>query len=103
MEAERTFNSERWMILGLFGLVVFAMQNPQGQATSQYRITHTYTLGGDGRWDYVTPDPANHRVCIARQNRFCSVDDGVCVLACGCVTEHLETGRAEHNDRAVVA
>ena len=63
------------MILGLFSLVVFAMQNAQGQATSQYRITHTYTLGGDGRWDYVTPDPANHRVFIARQNRFMVVDE----------------------------
>src|SRR5713226_8673307 len=63
------------MILGLFSLVVFATQNPQGQGANQYRITHTYTLGGDGRWDYVTPDPANHRVFIARQNRFMVVDE----------------------------
>ena len=63
------------MILGLISLMVFAMQNPQGQTANQYRITHTYTLGGDGRWDYVTPDPANHRVFIARQNRFMVVDE----------------------------
>jgi hypothetical protein len=25
--------------------------------SSSYRITQTYTLGGDGRWDYVVPDP----------------------------------------------
>ena len=34
-----------------------------------YRVTHTYTLGGDGFWDYVVPDPANHRLFIARQTR----------------------------------
>jgi len=40
-----------------------------------YRITHTYTLGGDGRWDYVVPDPANHRLFIARQTRVMVVDE----------------------------
>ncbi len=43
--------------------------------SSSYRITHTYTLGGDGRWDYVVPDPPNHRVFIARQNRVMVVDE----------------------------
>jgi hypothetical protein len=37
--------------------------------SSSYRITHTYTLGGEGSWDYVVPDPPNHRVFVARQNR----------------------------------
>jgi DNA-binding beta-propeller fold protein YncE len=40
-----------------------------------YKITHTYTLGGDGSWDYVVPDPPNHRVFIARQNRLMVVDE----------------------------
>ena len=40
-----------------------------------YRITHTYTLGGDGSWDYVVPDPPNHRVFIARQTRVMVVDE----------------------------
>ncbi len=40
-----------------------------------YRITHTYLLGGDGSWDYVVPDPPNHRVFIARQNRLMIVDE----------------------------
>ena len=39
------------------------------QPSSSYRITHTYTLGGEGRWDYVVPDPPNHRLFIARQDR----------------------------------
>jgi len=46
-----------------------------GQASSSYRVTHTYTLGGDGSWDYVVPDPPNHRVFIARQNRVMVIDE----------------------------
>jgi hypothetical protein len=45
-----------------------------GQTTADYRITHTYTLGGDGRWDYVVPDPPQHRLFIGRQNRVMVVD-----------------------------
>jgi DNA-binding beta-propeller fold protein YncE len=45
------------------------------QSASTYRVTHTYTLGGDGSWDYVVPDPPNHRVFIARQTRVMVVDE----------------------------
>ena len=40
-----------------------------------YRVTHTYTLGGEGRWDYVVPDPAGHRLFIARTDRVMVVDE----------------------------
>lgn len=45
------------------------------QTGGAYVITHTYALGGDGSWDYVVPDPPNHRVFIARQNRVMVVDE----------------------------
>jgi hypothetical protein len=45
------------------------------QTASTYRITHTYTLGGDGSWDYIVPDPPNHRVFIGRQTRVMVVDE----------------------------
>jgi DNA-binding beta-propeller fold protein YncE len=45
------------------------------QSSSSYRVTHTYELGGDGSWDYVVPDPPNHRVFIARQTRVMVVDE----------------------------
>lgn len=45
------------------------------QSSSSYRVTHTYLLGEDGSWDYVVPDPPNHRVFIARQNRLMVVDE----------------------------
>jgi len=45
------------------------------QSPPLYRVTHTYTLGGDGSWDYVVPDPPHHRVFIARQTRVMVVDE----------------------------
>jgi DNA-binding beta-propeller fold protein YncE len=45
------------------------------QSSGPYRITHTYILGGEGRWDYVIPDPPNHRVFIARSDRFMVVGE----------------------------
>ena len=45
------------------------------QAPSTYRVTQTYPVGGDGTWDYVVPDPPNHRLFIARQNRVMVVDE----------------------------
>src|SRR5215468_3774733 len=45
------------------------------QSSSTYRVTHTYPVGGEGSWDYVVPDPPNHRVFIARQNRVMVVDE----------------------------
>jgi DNA-binding beta-propeller fold protein YncE len=45
------------------------------QSPPAYRVTHTYTLGGDGSWDYIVPDPPNHRLFIGRQNRVMVVDE----------------------------
>jgi DNA-binding beta-propeller fold protein YncE len=39
-----------------------------------YHITHTYTLGGDGGWDYIALDTAGHRLFIARQDRVMVID-----------------------------
>jgi DNA-binding beta-propeller fold protein YncE len=45
------------------------------QTPSTYHVTHTYTLGGDGSWDYVVPDPPNHRLFVARQTRVMVIDE----------------------------
>jgi DNA-binding beta-propeller fold protein YncE len=39
-----------------------------------YHVAHTYTLGGNGGWDYVSLDTAGHRLFIARQDRVMVVD-----------------------------
>jgi DNA-binding beta-propeller fold protein YncE len=56
-------------------LALAAIASLLGQSSSSYRVTHTYALGGDGSWDYVVPDPPNHRLFIARQNRVMVVDE----------------------------
>src|SRR5512135_2285533 len=47
----------------------------QPQSPGPYRIAHSYTIGGDGSWDYIVPDPPNHRLFIGRQNRVMVVDE----------------------------
>lgn len=44
-------------------------------SSSMYSITHTYLLGGDGGWDYIVPDPPNHRLFVARENRLMVIDE----------------------------
>ena len=45
------------------------------QTPNTYGITKTWPLGGEGSWDYVVPDPPNHRVFIARQTRVMVVEE----------------------------
>jgi DNA-binding beta-propeller fold protein YncE len=56
-------------------LILAIVASLLAQSSSSYHITHIYRLGGDGRWDYIVPDPANHRLFIARQNRVMVVDE----------------------------
>jgi DNA-binding beta-propeller fold protein YncE len=39
-----------------------------------YHLAHTYTLGGNGGWDYLALDTAGHRLFIGRQDRIMVVD-----------------------------
>src|SRR5882757_1495201 len=68
------------MRLIVLGLTLVAVTSLPGQSSNSYRVTHTYTLGGDGSWDYIVPDPPNHRLFIARQNRVMVVDEDSGVL-----------------------
>jgi hypothetical protein len=45
------------------------------QTATIYHVTKTYPLAGEGSWDYVVPDPPNHRVFIARQTRVMVLDE----------------------------
>jgi len=56
-------------------LVTVAAAPLLAQSSSPYRITHTYVVGGDGSWDYVVPDPPNHRLFVGRQNRVMVIDE----------------------------
>jgi DNA-binding beta-propeller fold protein YncE len=43
-------------------------------AATQYKLKHKFVLGGEGGWDYLTYDPAGHRLFIARATRVMVVD-----------------------------
>src|SRR5579872_5266635 len=61
-------------------VLVFTLAAAASLSAQTYKITHTYALGGDGSWDYVVPDPPNHRVFIARQTRLMVVDENTGAL-----------------------
>jgi len=63
------------MRIVLFVTLVIVTSLLPAQSPSSYRVTHTWTLGGDGSWDYIVSDPAHHRLFIARQNRLMVVDE----------------------------
>src|SRR5262245_11418452 len=59
-----------------FAVILLLTMSVVQPATSPgpYRIAQTFTLGGDGSWDYIVPDPATHRVFIGRQDRVMVMD-----------------------------
>lgn len=45
-----------------------------GLRAQSYHVTHTYTLGGDGGWDYLSLDTVGHRLFVARSDRIMVID-----------------------------
>ena len=43
--------------------------------TAPYHVIATYTLGGDGGWDYLALDTAFHRLFVARNDRVMVIDE----------------------------
>ena len=81
----------------ILALVLMALAADCAPAqTPTYRITKTYPLGGDGTWDYIVPDPPNHRLFIARQNRVMVVDENTRQTA---RRGHRHQRRARNSDR----
>jgi DNA-binding beta-propeller fold protein YncE len=57
-------------------LITFCLVLPLfAQSPGGYHVVQTYNLGGDGGWDYIVPEPAQHRVFVARANRVMVVDE----------------------------
>ena len=62
----------RTHLLAALSLVLGAAAAPA--LAQSYHVVHTYTLGGDGGWDYLALDTAGHRLFIARQDRVMVVN-----------------------------
>ena len=43
-------------------------------SAADYKVVKTWKLGGDGGWDYLTADSAEHRLFIARATRVMVID-----------------------------
>src|SRR5258707_5981771 len=47
---------------------------PTGLQSQSYHVTHTYTLGGDGGWVYLSLDTVGRRLFVAREDRVLVID-----------------------------
>ena len=52
-------------------LATAAVPTVRGQS---YHVANTFTLGGDGGWDYVALDTVGHRLFVARATRVMVID-----------------------------
>src|SRR5947209_17256402 len=64
----------RLLGITLCGALLGVTAPPLAARAQSYHVTKTFTLGGDGGWDYVALDTVGHRLFIARQNRVMVVD-----------------------------
>lgn len=45
-------------------------------AQTQWQVTKTFHVGGEGGWDYVTVDAPNHRLFVTRATHTMAIDTG---------------------------
>ncbi|HKE91763.1 MAG TPA: hypothetical protein VKB45_15620 [Gemmatimonadales bacterium] len=57
----------------IFSILLF-IGGTVGLRSQSYHVTHTYTLGGAGGWDYLSLDTVGHRLFVARQDRVMVLD-----------------------------
>jgi len=62
------------LLLGILVAAGIARTAPQASGPSGYHLVSTVKLGGTGGWDYLTIDPATHRLFISRSTHFIVVD-----------------------------
>ena len=55
--------------------VMAAISAPQLTAQTHWDVTNTLHIGGDGAWDYVTADPATHRLFVTRTTHTQVIDE----------------------------
>src|SRR5437588_5023529 len=59
----------------LYFLIAFSLVlSISAAAATHYEVQRHYVLGGEGRWDALTFDPAHHRLFISRETHVMVVD-----------------------------
>lgn len=64
------------VVPGVFcGLLVIASLAPaRAVAQSNWAVSNTFHVGGEGGWDYITVDPATHRLYVTRGTHTMVID-----------------------------
>ena len=64
------------LLLTIGPVAVSAAEPPAAMPAATYAVQQRHLLGGGGGWDYLSLDPATHRLFIARNDRVMVVDIG---------------------------
>jgi DNA-binding beta-propeller fold protein YncE len=64
--------SLRIFLVSLLAVLAIAAQPARSQ--SNWSVTNTFHIRGEGGWDYVTVDPASHRVFVTRSTHTQAID-----------------------------
>ena len=64
------------LLLTIGPVAVSAAEPPAAMTAATYAVQQRHLLGGGGGWDYLSLDPATHRLFIARNDRVMVVDIG---------------------------
>jgi YVTN family beta-propeller protein len=63
-----------WGSLGILALLLTLTMPAIAQSGPNYQMTHSYVLGGDGGWDYLTYDGGTKRLFISRATHVMVID-----------------------------
>ena len=63
------------LVIAILGItLVIFLKVTVAQAASGYHILNTYTLGGEGGWDYLTIDPSTRHLFLSRATHVVVID-----------------------------
>ncbi len=63
----------KFLVFAIWIVAVLATGLP-APAQSSWSVTNTLHIGGEGGWDYVTADPATHRLFVTRSTHTMVID-----------------------------
>ena len=56
-------------------LAAFTVAAPLAASAQQWHVANKWTVGGEGGWDYLTVDAANHRLFVPRSTHTLVIDE----------------------------
>ena len=56
-------------------LMAIAASMLPASTQTNWKVLHTFHVGGDGSWDYVTTDAPNQRLFVTRSTHTMAIDE----------------------------